>query len=128
MTKTGIRSFAILIAAACGIVFSGAATAQEKLTVWWVKGQLADNIPNVIPRYVFVIVGYPSSIIQGCEYSTFTCATTYFDLNDNPQPAVVATAATPLPAALPLFATGLCVMGLLGWRRKRNNAAALAVA
>ena len=38
MTKTGIRSFAILIAAACGIVFSGAATAQEKLTVWWVKG------------------------------------------------------------------------------------------
>ena len=38
MTKTGIRSFAILIAATCGIVFSGAATAQEKLTVWWVKG------------------------------------------------------------------------------------------
>ena len=33
----------------------------------------------------------------------------------------------PLPAALPLFATGLGgVMGLLGWRRKRKNAAALA--
>ena len=28
--------------------------------------------------------------------------------------------ATPLPAALPLFATGLGVMGLLGWRRKRK--------
>jgi hypothetical protein len=27
---------------------------------------------------------------------------------------------TPLPAALPLFATGLGVMGLLGWRRKRK--------
>jgi multiple sugar transport system substrate-binding protein len=26
------------MAAACGIVFSGAATAQEKITVWWVKG------------------------------------------------------------------------------------------
>ena len=32
--------------------------------------------------------------------------------------------ATPLPAALPLFATGLGVMGLLGWRRKRKNAIA----
>jgi len=31
--------------------------------------------------------------------------------------------ATPLPAALPLFATGLGAMGLLGWRRKRKVAA-----
>jgi hypothetical protein len=29
---------------------------------------------------------------------------------------------TPIPAALPLFATGLGAMGLLGWRRKRKNA------
>ena len=34
-----------------------------------------------------------------------------------------AVAATPLPAALPLFATGLGVLGLLGWRRKRKAAA-----
>jgi len=32
---------------------------------------------------------------------------------------------TPLPPALPLFATGLGGLGLLGWRRKRKNAAAL---
>jgi len=31
---------------------------------------------------------------------------------------------TPLPAALPLFATGLGAMGLFGWRRRRKNAAA----
>jgi hypothetical protein len=31
--------------------------------------------------------------------------------------------ATPLPAALPLFATGLGALGLLGWRRKRKAAA-----
>jgi hypothetical protein len=31
-------------------------------------------------------------------------------------------AATPLPAALPLFATGLGVIGLFGWRKKRKLA------
>ena len=31
---------------------------------------------------------------------------------------------TPLPAALPLFATGLGALGLLGWRRKRKAIAA----
>jgi len=30
------------------------------------------------------------------------------------------TPVTPLPAALPLFATGLGAMGLFGWRRKRR--------
>ena len=33
-------------------------------------------------------------------------------------------AATPLPAALPLFATGLGALGLLGWRRKKKAALA----
>ncbi len=32
--------------------------------------------------------------------------------------------AVPLPAALPLFATGLGTLGLLGWRRKRKSIAA----
>jgi hypothetical protein len=32
---------------------------------------------------------------------------------------------TPLPATLPLLATGFAGLGLLGWRRKRKNAAAL---
>ena len=33
---------------------------------------------------------------------------------------------TPLPAALPLFASGLGALGLFGWRRKRKNASAIA--
>ena len=32
-------------------------------------------------------------------------------------------APVPIPAALPLFATGLGVLGLLGWRRKKKSAA-----
>jgi hypothetical protein len=35
--------------------------------------------------------------------------------------------ATPLPAALPLFATGLGALGLLGWRRKRKAQGALSL-
>ena len=35
---------------------------------------------------------------------------------------------TPLPAALPLFATGLAALGLIGWRRKRKNAALIGLA
>ena len=34
-------------------------------------------------------------------------------------------AGTPIPAALPLFATGFGVMGLFGWRRKRKTQAAI---
>ena len=37
-------------------------------------------------------------------------------------------AETPLPAALPLFATGLGAMGLFGWRRKRKSTASIAAA
>jgi hypothetical protein len=36
--------------------------------------------------------------------------------------------ATPLPATLPLFATGLGALGLLGWRRKRKHAASVTAA
>ena len=36
---------------------------------------------------------------------------------------VTVAATTPLPAALPLFATGLGALGLLGWRRKKKAVA-----
>jgi hypothetical protein len=39
------------------------------------------------------------------------------------QSITINTATTPLPAALPLFASGLGALGLLGWRRKRKAAA-----
>jgi hypothetical protein len=39
------------------------------------------------------------------------------------RPDDISAQATPLPAALPLFATGLGALGLLGWRRKRKQAA-----
>ena len=38
----------------------------------------------------------------------------------------IATSVVPVPAALPLFATGLGVLGFAGWRRKRKAAVAAA--
>jgi hypothetical protein len=45
----------------------------------------------------------------------------------NPTGLLVSAAvgSTPLPAALPLFATGLGTLGLLGWRRKKRKPVAL---
>ena len=43
-------------------------------------------------------------------------------------PEIEFVTATPLPAALPLFASGLGAFGLFGWRRRRKSPAATAVA
>ena len=44
-------------------------------------------------------------------------------LGTNNGPISFAPIGTPLPATLPLFASGLAALGLLGWRRKRKAAA-----
>ena len=53
---------------------------------------------------------------------------TSYTLEDEGPLVFPSESATPLPTALPLFATGLGAMGLFGWRRKRKNASAFAAA
>jgi hypothetical protein len=75
-----------------------------------------------------------SSTINTADYSNtahlffdFTEAGAFFSADSGHNySSAAAPSAVPLPAALPLFATGLGALGLLGWRRKRKAAAALA--
>jgi len=53
-----------------------------------------------------------------CASSTFSSDPANFVIGDGK----VVPSTVPLPAALPLFATGLGALGLLGWRRKRKAA------
>jgi hypothetical protein len=53
----------------------------------------------------------------GCS---FICGAPFTNPGFEGLATTLAAAETPLPAALPLFATGLGGLGLLGWRRKRK--------
>ena len=90
------------------------------------------------PGVLFSTVGLP-----GIEWNLFSISPTVYQLDNNYNgvfwvttgtmrlyldPSSLAVTATPLPAALPMFAAGLGVMGLLGRRRKRKNSTALAAA
>ena len=57
----------------------------------------------------------------------YTAGFQFLDQTINPPQTVIAelASATPLPAALPLFATSLGGLGLLGWRRKRRAVTAV---
>jgi hypothetical protein len=64
------------------------------------------------------------------DYSCDYCLYDEYDQSSdgNGDGYLTSNVATPLPAALPLFATGIGGLGLLGWRRRRRNAAAIATA
>ena len=70
----------------------------------------ANNIGLNLTGNVFTFaedgVHDPQFYVSGLAYDTGGTGTT--------------NGSTPLPAALPLFAGGLGVLGLLGWRRKRK--------
>jgi hypothetical protein len=51
----------------------------------------------------------------GNNYTQNPNTTNFFQIGE-----LIGPVPTPLPAALPLFATGLGALGLLGWRRKRK--------
>jgi hypothetical protein len=86
-------------------------------------------LPMVVQSDIGSIDDCTASVIDTTSFTT-RCIQDSKDsgeVDGNPGTwAIGATAAaTPLPAALPLFATGIGALGLLGWRRKRKARAAI---
>jgi hypothetical protein len=81
------------------------------------------------PGFTGVTVDPSTTSTGDIPLVTFTSDTLFFNFAGQPHffGKVVynlAFATTPVPAALPLFVSALGGLGLLGWRRKRNSAAA----
>ncbi len=78
----------------------------------------------------FAIAGIPTGVFVafedrlGAPFNAGISIPSDFDYNDDSFVFTnVSSSTTPLPAALPLFASGAGVLGFLGWRRKRKQAA-----
>jgi hypothetical protein len=69
---------------------------------------------------IALAAGYLADVAPGGTWAPVSNVSLLSEGDNNQTMAFV----TPLPAALPLFATGLGALGLLGWRRKRKAQAA----
>jgi hypothetical protein len=85
---------------------------------------LADNFS--VDQFVYGTVAYDLAItwngyVDGSANSVFSTPSFNGGLPGNLGPNLLFTVgSTPLPAAFPLFASGLGALGLIGWRRKRK--------
>jgi len=91
-------------------------------------GACCITLPSTDPDFYLQILSFTTTpTYNQLGYLTADGNFFYGTISDG-SVTVTPVAATPLPAAFPLFGTGLGAMGLLGWRRKRKNAAATAAA
>ena len=92
--------------------------------VFSVAGTNGTDCP--FPSGCYMRISYSPNPYGGFPYFTPQYALYVSNAGSNPVDFVLTAevATTPLPAALPLFASGLGALGLLGWRRKRKALAA----
>ena len=82
----------------------------------------ANSFDNVLPDLFLTLWGAEGTPTSGGLFDTHTTtigSDLRFALVLDPNQITV----VPVPAALPLFGTGLAIMGFVGWRRKRKTAA-----
>jgi hypothetical protein len=113
----GVRSLdnnaAVCLFGACFISFTNISTDTAGVITSWNISLTPDSIGEMrTESYLGINIDLGS---------------THLDFGSNQgMPGSWAVTTTPLPAALPLFSGGLAALGLLGWRRKRKNGAAIA--
>jgi hypothetical protein len=97
------------------------------ITAWTI--QLQGDLSNNSNDSIFTTTGLNPIVNDGNaeDWGANGSPGVYFGYNSN-SPGTFSFSQTPLPAALPLFAGGLGLMGLFGCRRKRKNTAAIAAA
>ena len=92
-------------------------------------GPISDYVwvHQYVPSFTVIdFISDPSSVLitptaTVVEDGSLQYIGSYFnDLQEEVAISIQSPSATPLPAALPLFASGLGALGLLGWRRKRK--------
>lgn len=105
-------------------VHMDAAPAFTALTLQVIRDAEAPTAPFGTPAGFTFTDGDPRSVALGDTLVSITLRIAGDleglppDYSGNFVVTVADVASTPLPAALPLFATGLGALGLLGWRRK----------
>jgi len=78
-------------------------------------GSLADALMTTVSFGIGSGTPGQTSYIDGLEFSNGNFSALSADF-DAPAPSPV-----PVPAALPLYGTGLALMGIMGWRKRRNK-------
>jgi len=103
------------------------------ITAFDINGNVLGSVTNnqIGIEFLGLVTNDGSSLISGLLFSLVGPELAGFTIDDvrfgiAGQVVVPGPGTVPLPAALPLFTTGLGALGLLGWRRKKK-AAALAV-
>ena len=106
-------------------------SAATQLAIWMLEYGSEFNYSGVSSAVTALALTYESNVMPGGEWYCPNCTVTLLSsLGDQslgyallPAEGGGTLPAVPLPATLPLFATGLGALGLLGWRRKQKATA-----
>jgi hypothetical protein len=107
-----------------GLSLTGLVSAATQLAIWTIEypgGNATFSSANsAVNTLVTTLVSDAENPSLFPAFAPDISLLEVVDPNNGDNQGLVYLAPTPLPAALPLFATGLSAFGLLGWRRKRK--------
>ena len=111
--------------------FQVSTDSSGNISDWWISifdKDLGSLVAGEFAHHISTSMTLNRGHIYTCEIVSGSCVTgaAYTDRGEwsGEITGIWTAAETPIPAALPLFATGAGIIGLLGWRRKRRKAKA----